>query len=97
MYRITNNSGAHVPLDNELNLGPHQTLTVNSIPRALSRIQKFVTIERVQAQVQKPKPVLQDKPVSPPVAPPVAPSESSEPKSSRKGRRFFDSTNKGEN
>ena len=100
MYRITNNSGAHLPLDNGLNLGPHRSITVKSIPRALSRIQRFVTIERVLAAVQKPTPVLQTEPISQPIEPtsqPAASSESSEFKTPKRSRKLFDTAPKGEN
>ena len=65
MFRITNNSGAHIPLG-ELDLGPHQSRILNSIPTIAPQVRKFVTIEEMKAPMVsgfKPEPV---KPVSKP-------------------------------
>ena len=53
MLKITNISGAELPLEDGRNLGPNQSIIVSSIPRLLHRVSKYLRIESVAATSPK--------------------------------------------
>jgi len=59
MIKITNISGANLPLPDGGNLGPNQTLIVQSVPRSLQSVIRFLRLEPVvPAKQMTPSPVM---------------------------------------